>query len=58
MRRDAPGDGPDQHDLVVSFTSHLAQLASTALAATVAENLESPDDLQVPGRARRYDAPG
>ena len=41
--------GPDQHDQVVSFTSHLAQLASTALAATVAENLESPDDLQVAG---------
>ena len=41
--------GPDQHDLVVSFTSHLAQLASTALAATVGENLESPDDLQVAG---------
>jgi len=32
-----------------TFTSHLAQLASTALAATVAENLESPDDLQVVG---------
>ena len=41
--------GPDQHDAVVSFTSHLAQLASTALAATVAENLESPDDLEVAG---------
>ena len=41
--------GPDQHDLVVSFTSHLAQLASTALAATVAENLESPADLEVAG---------
>jgi len=41
--------GPDQHDLIVSFTSHLAQLASTALAATVAENLESPDDLAVAG---------
>ena len=41
--------GPDQHDLVVSFTSHLAQLASTALAATVAENLESPEYLEVSG---------
>jgi prephenate dehydrogenase len=41
--------GPDQHDLVVSFTSHLPQLASTALAATVAENLESPEDLEVAG---------
>jgi prephenate dehydrogenase len=41
--------GPDQHDLVVSFTSHLPQLASTALAATVGENLESPEDLEVAG---------
>jgi prephenate dehydrogenase len=41
--------GPDQHDQVVSFTSHLPQLASTALAATVAENLESPEDLDVAG---------
>jgi prephenate dehydrogenase len=41
--------GPDQHDVVVSLTSHLPQLASTALAATVAENLESPDDLKVAG---------
>jgi prephenate dehydrogenase len=41
--------GPDRHDEVVSFTSHLPQLASTALAATAAENLESPDDLQVAG---------
>jgi prephenate dehydrogenase len=41
--------GPDQHDLIVSFTSHLPQLASTALAATVAENLESPEDLKVAG---------
>ncbi len=41
--------GPDRHDLVVSFTSHLPQLASTALAATVGENLESPEDLEVAG---------
>ncbi len=41
--------GPDQHDMVVSFTSHLPQLASTALAATVGENLESPEDLEVAG---------
>jgi prephenate dehydrogenase len=41
--------GPDRHDEVVSFTSHLPQLASTALAATAAENLESADDLQVAG---------
>jgi prephenate dehydrogenase len=41
--------GPDQHDAIVSFTSHLPQLASTALAATVAENLESPEDVAVAG---------
>jgi prephenate dehydrogenase len=29
----------DEHDRVVALTSHLAQLASTALAATVAEHL-------------------
>lgn len=41
--------GPDQHDLVVSFTSHLPQLASTALAATVGENLDSLDYLEIAG---------
>jgi prephenate dehydrogenase len=41
--------GPDQHDLIVSFTSHLPQLAATALAATVGENLESAEDLEVAG---------
>jgi len=41
--------GPDRHDEVVSFTSHLPQLASTALAATAAENLESAEELQVAG---------
>lgn len=41
--------GPDQHDHIVSFTSHLPQLASTALAATVADNLEAPGDLRVAG---------
>jgi len=41
--------GPDQHDLIVSFTSHLPQLASTALAATVGENLESAEDLAAAG---------
>lgn len=41
--------GPDQHDLIVSFTSHLPQMASTALAATVGENLESAEDLEVAG---------
>jgi prephenate dehydrogenase len=41
--------GPDEHDRIVSFTSHLPQLASTALAATVAENLETPGDLGISG---------
>ena len=41
--------GPDEHDRVVSFTSHLPQLASTALASVVAENLESPEELRVSG---------
>ena len=39
----------DEHDRVVSFTSHLPQLASTALAATVADNLPSDRDLAVAG---------
>ncbi len=41
----------DEHDRVVSLTSHLAQLASTALAATVADNLGEPPRLKLPGRA-------
>jgi prephenate dehydrogenase len=41
--------GAAEHDRLVSFTSHLPQLASTALAATVADNLSAPEDLQVAG---------
>ncbi len=41
--------GAAEHDRLVSFTSHLPQLASTALAATVAENLTAAEDLQVAG---------
>lgn len=41
--------GPEEHDRVVALTSHLAQLASTALAATVAEQLKSPARLAVAG---------
>lgn len=41
--------GAAEHDRLVSFTSHLPQLASTALAATVAENLSAPEDLRVAG---------
>jgi prephenate dehydrogenase len=39
----------DEHDRVVSLTSHLAQLASTALAATVGERLGPPSRLQAAG---------
>ena len=39
----------DEHDRVVSLTSHLSQLASTALAATVADRLGPPAHLQVAG---------
>ncbi len=41
--------GPEEHDRVVALTSHLGQLASTALAATVAENLQPPDRLAIAG---------
>jgi prephenate dehydrogenase len=40
---------PEEHDRVVSLTSHLAQLASTALASTVAENLQPAGRLAVAG---------
>jgi len=39
----------DEHDRVVSLTSHLAQLASTALAAAVAEKLGAPPRERVAG---------
>jgi len=39
----------DEHDRVVSLTSHLPQLASTALAATVEERLGAPPRLQAAG---------
>ena len=39
----------DEHDRVVSLTSHLGQLASTALAATIADHLGSPAHLRVAG---------
>ena len=39
----------DEHDRVVSLTSHLAQLASTALAATVADKLGAPPRDRVAG---------
>ena len=41
--------GPAEHDRLISFTSHLPQLASTALAATVADHLNAPEELKVAG---------
>jgi len=41
----------EEHDRVVAFTSHLAQLASTALAATVAEQAGSHLAVAGPGLA-------
>ena len=40
---------PAEHDRVVSFTSHLPQLASTALATTLARRLDIGRYLQVAG---------
>ena len=39
--------GAEEHDRLVAFSSHLAQLASTALAATILES--SPESTQVAG---------
>ena len=43
----------DEHDRVVAFTSHLAQLASTALASSVGENLSEQRHLRVAGPGLR-----
>lgn len=37
----------ERHDQIVSWTSHLPQLAATALASVVAENLFSEEDLRL-----------
>ncbi len=39
----------DEHDRIVAFTSHLAQLASTSLAATVSDAVTGEKHLQVAG---------
>jgi prephenate dehydrogenase len=39
---------PAEHDRIVSYTSHLAQLVSTALGATVAEHV-AEDELSISG---------
>jgi prephenate dehydrogenase len=41
--------GPAEHDRIVACTSHLPQLLSTALAATLAGRLAAPDDLHIAG---------
>jgi prephenate dehydrogenase len=40
---------PEEHDRVVALTSHLPQLASTALAATLAGQIEQPDHCRASG---------
>jgi prephenate dehydrogenase len=40
---------PEEHDRVVALTSHLPQLLSTALAATLAARLTAPDHLKAGG---------
>jgi prephenate dehydrogenase len=39
----------EEHDRIVAFTSHLPQIASTALASTVGASLESDDEIKVSG---------
>jgi prephenate dehydrogenase len=40
---------PEEHDRVVAFTSHLPQLASTALAYTLSEGVETQEHLGLAG---------
>lgn len=44
---------PDVHDRTVAFTSHLPQMASTALAAALFDNLEAGDAWTVAGGGLR-----
>ena len=37
----------DEQDRIVAFTSHLSQLASTALGATLADRLKSPGECTI-----------
>ncbi len=41
------------HDQIVAWTSHLPQMAATALAATIADNLDDPEDLSLSGSGLR-----
>jgi prephenate dehydrogenase len=40
---------PEHHDRAVAFTSHLPQMASTALAVSIANALENEDHLNIAG---------
>ena len=44
---------PHDHDRVVAWTSHLPQLISTALAASIADSLDEQDSRGVAGPALR-----
>jgi prephenate dehydrogenase len=44
---------PEEHDRVVAFTSHLPQLAATALAVVVGSQLQRNEDLAVSGPGLR-----
>ena len=44
---------PDEHDRVLAWTSHLPQLISTALAASIADSLDEQDNRGVAGPALR-----
>jgi prephenate dehydrogenase len=43
----------DLHDEIVTWTSHLPQLVSTALAVSVMENVKLPEDLELSGTGLR-----
>jgi prephenate dehydrogenase len=43
----------DVHDEIVTWTSHLPQMVSTALAAAVRENVKYPEDLELSGGGLR-----
>ena len=44
---------PQEHDRLVAFTSHLPQLASTALASLLLQEMNSPDSWKVAGAGLR-----
>ena len=44
---------PENHDRIVAITSHLPQLASTALASVVLEHTDGPEERQISGGGLR-----